>query len=139
MDLSDLQDLETFEVPILKSDGTPVMGSDGQPWKIKVAGPSHPATFRAQDMVGITVKRIAGEKDRKDDEGETDEDVRLRMLAPLIERTLGWSPTTFQGSPFPFSRDNAIAIYTTAALIRSQVEQALYTEGNFRKRPSKPS
>lgn len=138
MDLAELQDLETIEVQIKKADGKPVTGSDDQPWTIKLAGPSHPVTFRSQDVVTLTVRRVTEQKE-KGGEPESDEDVKLRVLAGMIDRTLGWTPVIFNGKPFPFSRENAIALYSTSALVRTQVEEALYNDGNFRKRPSKPS
>lgn len=129
-DLNTLFESEEFWLPIMALDGkTPFIGADGEPWRIKLAGPTHDLGFKAEeDMRGRIIRAAAGE-----DPTETYID---RALAPLVTRTLGWTPVTLGGGTFHYSPENAKLLYRKGDYIRRQVERALQTNEGFRKKPS---
>jgi hypothetical protein len=129
-DLADIVEAKTFKLTIIKNDGTPLLGSDDKPFQIDLAGPSHVQAFKAQnDMVA---KAVRARRENKMDVGEPRD-----FVEHLVTRTLGWSPITWKGKPFPFSVESAFDLYTQSELVRRQVEVAINTPENFLPKTSK--
>ena len=97
---------------------------------IRVKGP-HSSEVRAQ-LGRIRLRAQAASKGtfRKDDEQEGPE-----FLATI---TIGWrtadgSPVKLLGEDLPFSKDNAIKVYTNYSLIADQVAAFVFQPTNFLK------
>lgn len=114
-------------------DGAPFMGSDGEPWRITIAGPSHAQGFRAEEAMRLRVLRQMTDKDKAANPAE---DYIERVLEPLVLRTIDWSPINQNGKPFLFTPENARLLYRTSDLVRKQVEGFVYRAENFRQTPS---
>jgi hypothetical protein len=147
-DLSDFIDLERGECVIYQdaSRQKPVLGSDGKPFTVYIAGPSHPKTFRSESMAQRALQMRMAAMVRAADKGgkpeevdpQTDDQVLHEQVDHLVERTIGWSPITNGGVDFPYSPDNAFRLYVGSKLIRDQVERYARIPANFspRRRPN---
>jgi hypothetical protein len=130
MSLENLIGTKQAELAIVGADGAPFHGSDGDQWKITIAGPTHPKGFAAEEMLRLHALRSLEGK------GETSEQYIERVIEPLVTRTLSWSPITFHGEPFPCTQENARKLYRESDLVRKQVEGFIYKTANFLKPPS---
>lgn len=138
-DLGQLIDQDTARVPINDEAGNRIVGQDGEPWYIEVAGPTHDATKEARN-IGIRQSlsnqrraRLKGAALENIQDQEIEE-IANQQLEPLAIRTVGWGPISLGGKPFPFSRENARQMYRTSQLIRNQVAKFLEAETSFLRR-----
>lgn len=86
-------------------------------WLWTFAGPGHAATIEASNKLARERLRkeraqeqavVNGRKWKADE--ETPDDVVERNVGLVTGRLLGWSTVTMNGSPFPFSAENAAMI-----------------------------
>lgn len=134
MDLLDLFEKTEEWLEIKMGDGkTSFIGADGEPFRIKIAGPAHPMAFRAEEVVRHRVLReMSGEA-----KAETSPDQYIeRALEPLIIRTLDWSPIFSNGNLFPCTPANVKHLYRNSDLVRKQVEGFVFRSENFQKKPA---
>lgn len=139
-DLGGLFDVDSIRKPIVDESSRPVIGSDGQPWYIELAGPSHPKTVEARNKA---IRKVLKERRKKraalDDVTDAEiEEVQSSQLDPLVMRTLGWGPINVKGAPFEFSAHNATQMYKTSSIIRAQIEEAFKEETAFLGKFQKP-
>lgn len=59
----------------------------------------------------------------------------------LAECTTGWKNLAFNGSELPFSKENAVMVYSSpkTGWVREQVDEAISDRANFSKESSKDS
>jgi len=86
-------------------------------WVWTFAGPGHPQTVEQSDRLSKErlhrehqqeQARVNGRKWKAPE--ETAEEVLDRNVRIVAERLLGWSPVVMNGEPYPFSRENAVAL-----------------------------
>lgn len=130
-DLENLFEEQVVKLDIIGPDGTPFIGTDGEGWWITIAGPSHPAGFKAEEVARLRVfKQMTGKQ-----EVDVADDYIERIIGPLVIRTLEWGPINQGGKPFHCTPNNVRALYTKSDLVRKQVEGFVYHAENFRKMP----
>ena len=128
--LDDMLDAETAELNPMDRDGNPIKGSDGKPWLITLAGPSHPIAFQLDDLrQRRVVQRLAKQH-------EADVDPVEQALQPIIARTIAWTPIELEGKDLPCNSVNARLLYSQSVLLRNQVERFCVRASNFTRRPS---
>jgi len=112
----------TAEMIVRDQAGNTVMGSDGEPWRIVFAGPDHQKASRLspRQQRRMLARMMAG----RDDAMEA-------QIAPLVKRTLAWSPVELEGKPFPCTPENARRLFSRSVTIRRQAERFLVSEGSF--------
>lgn len=115
------------DLEIVGPDGKPFVGADGEPWKIRIAGPTHPMGFKAEESMRLRVLR------QMESGKETPDDYIDRVLEPLILRTLSWTPINLGDKPFPCTAENARKLYRESDVVRKQVEGFIYKTANFLK------
>ncbi len=116
-DLTSLCETETAEMIVTDPrTGKAVTDSAGNPWRITLAGPNHPesAKVRGRDMRDALAESAG---DGLDLEG-----VERTMIESLARRTLGWGPVVRDGQPYPYSHDNAVALYAGSRSLLRQVD-----------------
>ncbi|WP_424813569.1 hypothetical protein [Roseococcus sp. YIM B11640] len=134
-DLGSIVVQDTTELEILHPQTDKPTG-----WKITLAGPGHPVTQEiGNDAARERLKlereqdaaRVNGRKwkpDAADPEAE-----RLRILGRVAKRILGWSPVNLNGSPFPYTAENALDLLTNPQRVwaGNQVVERLGEDASF--------
>lgn len=109
-------------------------------WKITIAGPGHPVTMdiskrlqreRLQRDKAIERARANGSK-WKGDDSDPDEE-RQRNAQNVSVRILGWSEVHFDGKPFTYSKDAALALMLEPKFVhvQNQIIDFLNSEASF--------
>ena len=118
------------------------LGADeGKPARIRIQGIdsmgfekalAKSAAIRAKEpqrRAAISDQRIAAE-------AEKSERIQARELADV---TIGWEHIEMDGQPYPFSRENALRLYTQYKWIREQLIVFVFERANFAGNGSAPS
>lgn len=99
-----------------------------------------PVTITVVGTYSKTYRRVQNEQRAKNLKGRraplTPEQIDARGTEGLAACVLGWQGFTSDGKPFPYSRDNAIALFQAAPWIREQVEEAMGDHAAFFPKPS---
>ena len=96
--------------------------------------------------VSITVVGAYSDTYRKSQAANRDKMLksRGRMEASALEQQSidtiarcikGWEGFTSEGKPFPFTRENAVALLTNAPWIREQLDEAIHDHAGFFSKP----
>ena len=137
-DLDDIAAIDQAELNIKNRNGQPTG------WIWTIAGPGHPQTIALTDRLtkegfnrakAQEMARVNGKKWKGDDES-ADEVVR-RSAEAMAGRILGWSPVTFHGKDYPFTKENAVAIFLDPArgdTLFAQMADFIADERSFMKR-----
>lgn len=137
-DLDNLAAIDQAELNIKSRDGTPTG------WIWTIAGPGHPQTIALNDRLtkeGFSrakaqeMARVNGKKWKGDD--DTADQVVRRTAESMAGRILGWSPVTFHGKDYPFTTENAVAIFldpTRGDTLFAQLAEFIGDEKSFMKR-----
>jgi len=122
-DLSDLATVETIEhVVISPRDGQPVM-SYGEPWTITLAGPTHPATLRAEQGRYRRMIKLGGIYGDNILPPEVAHEVVRRVVA---ERMIAWTPIDLAGEMrIECTPDNAERVLAAAGWLYHDIHFAL--------------
>jgi hypothetical protein len=120
-------------LPIMGADSKPFVGSDGEQFKIKIAGPTHSAGFRADEALRL---RVLKQMTNQTGVETIAEDYIARVLEPLVLRTLDWTPISQGDQLFVCNEENARRLYRQSDLVRKQVEGFIYRAENFQPKPS---
>ena len=125
-----LDELETASMVVVNpKTGEPVIGSDGEPWQIVFAGPSHKVTREWETKHRIALFRSSRQR------GERGAEERLQHaddtdVEQLCARCLGWSPVLANGSDFPCNEINKRRTFATQHM-RSQAFRFLGDAASF--------
>lgn len=125
-DLTDLDTVNETWLTIIKPGGQPMLGADGQPWRIKVASELHAVTLRAQTRAQERTREVLQQL------GEIPEAKSIEIATEqLAARVLDWTPTRRGSEEFPCTRENAIETLKRSDVVRRQVEDFLSRASNF--------
>jgi len=125
-DLDELNTVDEASVVVLKADGSPMLGSDGEPWRVTVASETHYLTAEARQE---TMER---QREMLQLYGRVTPRQNIQLaIATLAKRTIGWTPIRAGGQDFPYSTANAIDLYTKRSIVREQVENFLSRASSF--------
>lgn len=129
--LEDLMDADTAEMTVLGRDGQPHVGSDGNPWRITFAGPSHPIAFQLDEerQRRLITRAMPGGKPAEQDPVEL-------AVTPLVRRCITWSPIELEGKPLECTPENARLVFSQSVHLRNQAERFLVRASNFTRRQS---
>lgn len=99
-----------------------------------------PVTITVVGTYSKTYRRVQNEQRAKNLKGRrlqlTPEQIDARANEAIASCVLGWEGFTSEGKPFPFTKDNAAALFTAAPWIRDQVEEAMGDHAAFFPKPS---
>lgn len=94
-----------------------------------------PVTITVVGTYSKTYRRVQNEQRLKVLKGRrvqlTPDAVDAKANEALAACVLGWEGFTSEGKPFPYSRDNAAALFAQAPWIREQVEEAMSDHASF--------
>jgi hypothetical protein len=135
MDISTIQQQaaqedEAVVVTIVQPDGEPYQKADGEgPVTISVLGgySKRIRAVREQQM-----RRMLKDRRAKLEP----EDMRRNRIEAAVAAITGWDGWTANGQPFPFTPENAEALFTQAPWILDQVESAIDGHARFFKSSS---
>jgi hypothetical protein len=134
----DLNDLAADDIAVLEVRHP----ATGEPtgWKITFAGPGHNKTTELRVRMRRKRRKEEMQKERAkqlgrswaDDNDETDADT----LAWVIDRIIDWTPICINGQNYPFSRENAAALFSNPRheKLYSQLVDFLLADDSFFKR-----
>lgn len=104
--------------------------------RIHVRG-SESAVVRAllsRQLAANEARELAARKRGKESESLTIEELEDRAIDLAVAYTIGWEGFEKDGEPYPFTPDNARALYRDWSYIRRQVLEEAQDLGNFARR-----
>lgn len=110
-----------------------VKGDGDEDWKITFAGPLHAVTKKLEKD-----RRTNAVMSAKSGRGMKAALATDFQLEELVARTLGWGPITRKGRPFPFTPENARALYSEAPVVKGQALVFITEADSFLPKPSTP-
>jgi len=127
MDLSSLETQAGSTMTVMHPvEDIPLLGGDGDPVTFSLLGIDS-EEYRASQR-GITNKRLS----RKNKFKITAEQLELETIEVLVACTVNWSDNfEVDGSAYPFSKDNAKALYERFPWVREQVDDFIGERANF--------
>ena len=135
-------DLKTAALPPQHNDGVfmPFKDQNGAPFKDDASGTEVGVTLRSRLSRAAmaanrdaAAKRVARQRANRDLSVEDIEDEQTDLLAAC---TVGWTFTEMDGSPFPFSMENARFLWGNEDFIQHRAAALAFINGeaNFTKR-----
>ena len=110
-DLSELDTADEAEMEVY-SNGSPTG------WRLRFAGPGHPKSIEQSNRLGR--ERLKREREQEaaqvngrkwKPEPETVDEALERNVQIVIDRLLGWSPIQMGGKDYPYTPENAKALF----------------------------
>lgn len=140
-DLSEIESLDVDELTI----NHPVTGAPTT-WTMQLAGPGHPVTLALQRQAQrerlelnkrIETTRANGKKWKGEDVDPEEEKTRIDRRA--AQRILGWSAVTHNGVAFPYTPENALALFAEPRWTKvwQQIMEHFDSDAAFTKRSAR--